>query len=110
MFSSLFQRAVTNRVLPTCRRYLSSQMPLIASPTYYVYGADTMLAFKVIPPTFKVLRNNSVVLDSNRKGRILLEWSPRAATFGECFFFAVFLGNIHGMPFSHNFPVFCSYT
>ena len=37
-----------------------------------------MLCMKLLPPVFKYLRNNqTLTLDSNKKGRILLEWIPR---------------------------------
>jgi hypothetical protein len=38
-----------------------------------------MLSVKVLMPAFKVLRSNTLVLDGNKKGRILLEWTPRTA-------------------------------
>jgi len=38
-----------------------------------------MLSVKVMAPTFRVLRSNSLVLDGTKKGRILLEWTPRTA-------------------------------
>lgn len=36
-----------------------------------------MLSIKVIPPIFRCLKNGALVMDNNKKGRILLEWSPR---------------------------------
>ena len=38
-----------------------------------------MLSVKVLLPSFRVLRSNTLVLDKNKKGRILLEWTPRTA-------------------------------
>jgi hypothetical protein len=51
--------------------------PLRSQPQYAIFGEKTMLSIKMIPPTFRCLKNGSIVLDQNKKGRILLEWSPR---------------------------------
>lgn len=48
-------------------------------PQYTVYGENCMLSLKVLLPSFKVIRNNLLVLENNKKGRILLEWTPRMA-------------------------------
>ena len=53
---------------------------------------NSMLSIKVIPPRFRVLSRGNLVLDSSKKGRILLEWSPRAEggtslySVSRCFF------------------------
>jgi hypothetical protein len=52
--------------------------PLRSQPQYTIFGEKTMLSLKMIPPTFRCLKNGSLVLDQNKKGRILLEWSPRS--------------------------------
>lgn len=57
-------------------RYPSQQMQR-ATPQYSVFGEKSMLSVKVIPPAFKQLRNGSLTMDSTKKGRILLEWTPR---------------------------------
>jgi hypothetical protein len=36
-----------------------------------------MLSFKAIIPTFYALRNNTLTLDGNKTGKMLLEWIPR---------------------------------
>jgi hypothetical protein len=69
----------------TYQRLFSSNMPyggtpmgpLRSQPQYAIFGEKTMLSIKMIPPTFRCLKNGSLVLDQNKKGRILLEWSPR---------------------------------
>jgi hypothetical protein len=54
--------------------------PLRSQPQYAIFGEKTMLAVKVMPPVFRCLKNGSLVLDQNKKGRILLEWSPRGGS------------------------------
>ena len=51
--------------------------PLRSQPQYAIFGEKTMLSIKMIPPVFRCLKNGSLVLDQNKKGRILLEWSAR---------------------------------
>jgi hypothetical protein len=51
--------------------------PLRSQPQYAIFGEKTMMSIKMIPPVFRCLKNGSIVLDQNKKGRILLEWSPR---------------------------------
>ena len=51
--------------------------PLRSQPQYAIFGEKTMLSMKMIPPVFRCLKNGSLVLEQNKKGRILLEWSPR---------------------------------
>ena len=49
-----------------------------AFPQYNVFGEQCMLAIKLLPPTFRFYRNsNTLSVDSNKKGRFLLEWIPR---------------------------------
>ena len=52
--------------------------PMRTTPQYTVFGEKTMMSVKVLPPTFRSLKNGGLVLDGSKKGRILLEWSPRA--------------------------------
>jgi hypothetical protein len=70
----------TNEVLYMRRAWFSSVSPpgpQRSVPQYTIFGEKTMLSFKVIPPTLRCLRNGALVVDSNKKGRILLEWAPR---------------------------------
>lgn len=49
-----------------------------AFPQYNVFGQQCMLAIKLLPPTFRFYRNsNTLSVDSNKKGRFLVEWIPR---------------------------------
>lgn len=48
-------------------------------PQYTIYGEDCMLSVKVLLPNFRILRSNTLVLEKNKKGRILLEWTPRTS-------------------------------
>lgn len=69
----------------------SSNAPsLKATPQYSIFGENTLLSLKVIPPTFKTLRSGALVIDHTKKGRILLEWTPKAlAGTKDCVDFAV---------------------
>jgi hypothetical protein len=49
---------------------------LKAYPQYGVHGL-TYFVMKVMPPTFKVVKNNILNVDNARKGRILFEFTPR---------------------------------
>jgi hypothetical protein len=49
------------------------------NPSYQVYGEESALTIKVMMPGFRALGSSSVVLDNKRRGRILLEWTPRNA-------------------------------
>ena len=46
-------------------------------PSYQIYGEETALTVKVIPPEFKQLASGTVVMAPGRRGRILMEWIPR---------------------------------
>lgn len=46
-------------------------------PQYTIYGPECFLSVGVILPTLKVLRNDVLVIDSNKSGRFLLEWIAR---------------------------------
>lgn len=52
-------------------------MSLRAYPQYSIFGEDCMLAVKFLAPSFRVVGANTLVVDSNKRGRILLEWMPR---------------------------------
>jgi hypothetical protein len=56
-------------------------------------------------PAFKVLRSNTLVLDGNKKGRILLEWTPRTKrTVRTCIHYLVLCvrnGYVMYNPHSH---------
>lgn len=49
---------------------------LRAYPQYTVYG-DNLLAIKIMPPGFRVVKNSILSPDAKRKGRMLLEFAPR---------------------------------
>jgi hypothetical protein len=48
---------------------------LRAYPQYSVFGENCMLALKLLPPAFQVLKSRTLVVE--RKGRLLIEWSAR---------------------------------
>lgn len=51
---------------------------LKAYPQYNIFGESCMLSVKLLPPIFRLIRSsNTLVLDGNKKGRILLEWVQR---------------------------------
>lgn len=61
------------------RRYLSYR----AFPQYSVFGEDCMLAIKIMMPQFRLIRGDTlVVLDGSKRGRILIEWTPREKATG----------------------------
>lgn len=47
-------------------------------PQYNIHGENCMLAVKLMSPTFR-LRSESLVVEQNRRGRILLEFTPRGS-------------------------------
>jgi hypothetical protein len=49
------------------------------SPSYQVYGEESALTVKAIMPGFRALGSSTMVLDSRRRGKFLLEWTPRNA-------------------------------
>jgi hypothetical protein len=56
----------------------TQQQGLRAFPQFTVYS-DTLLAVKLMPPGFRVIKNSILAPDTSRKGRILLEFAPRGA-------------------------------
>jgi hypothetical protein len=82
--SSYLARCQSSTAVAAARRSLSSNNNnnnsgvLRSSPAYNVFGEKNMLSVKVILPEWKLLKNGTLVLDQGKKGRILLEWSPRA--------------------------------
>lgn len=52
---------------------------LNAYPQYTVFGETCVLGVKVMLPSFRVLKNNTVVIDGNKRGRLLLEWTARSS-------------------------------
>lgn len=47
-------------------------------PSYQVYGEETALTIRAIPPEFRVLpKSGTIVLDSSKRGRLLFEFTPR---------------------------------
>ena len=84
MFSNCLKSPLSRKVIAASTRMgqCLSTMPnqsIRSYPQYTVYGENCMLSVKVLMPAFKVLRSNTLVLDGNKKGRILLEWTPRTA-------------------------------
>jgi Whirly transcription factor len=78
------QRHTAARFSAACRRDLSSyyggsndDASIRSYPQYSVFGENCVLALKLLPPTFQVLKSRTLVVE--KKGRLLLEWSPRAA-------------------------------
>jgi hypothetical protein len=60
--------------------YAGGGQSLRAFPAYSVFGEMCLLSVKLLPPLFRVHpNNNTLLLDSSKKGRILLEWIPRIA-------------------------------
>lgn len=58
------------------RRQYGQQMK--AYPQYAVFGEQCMLSIKFLPPVFKYLdRNQTLIVDGAKKGRLLMEWIPR---------------------------------
>jgi hypothetical protein len=84
MFTTYLKSPLSRRVLVESARKgqcLSTMpnQPIRSYPQYTIYGENCMLSVKVLMPAFKLLRSNTLVLDGNKKGRILLEWTPRTA-------------------------------
>ena len=52
--------------------------PLRAYPSYQIVAESFVMSMKLIPPQFRILRNNILGLDPSKKGRIMLEWAPRS--------------------------------
>jgi hypothetical protein len=46
-------------------------------PQYQIYGETAMVSMKTILPSFKVQKSDILSLDNTRKGRMLLEFTPR---------------------------------
>lgn len=59
------------------------------NPSYQVYGEESALTIKAMMPGFKALGSSSMVLDNRRRGRILLEWTPRNADGKQMLYYAV---------------------
>jgi hypothetical protein len=77
--ASSLAKSQNSAAVTTSTRYVSNNTGVLkSSPVYNVFGEKNMLAVKVILPEWKLLRNGTLVLDQGKKGRILLEWSPRA--------------------------------
>ena len=55
-----------------------------ASPSYQIYGETAALTLKMIPPSFKQVGKNTMVVDAKQKGRLLLEFTPRNRSAEHC--------------------------
>lgn len=60
----------------------SSSSTMRSYPQYNVWGENCWLSVRVLLPEFRMMKNNVLALDSNKKGRILLEWTPRLPSDG----------------------------
>lgn len=74
--------ALDKQVSTSCTRSLSTyggsnyNNNIRAYPKYSVFG-ENFLGMKIMPPGFRLIKNEILALDNTRKGRILLEFSPR---------------------------------
>ena len=60
-------------------RAQSSDSQVNARPSYQIYGENVVFTIKSIPPEFRAVSGGkTIVLDGSKKGRLLLEWTPRA--------------------------------
>jgi hypothetical protein len=59
------------------RLFSSNDSTKNAAPSYQVYGETAALTLRMIPPTFKQYGKSTVVVDGNKKGRLMLEFTPR---------------------------------
>ena len=54
----------------------SPNQPPRMNPIYQIYGETCAFTVKAILPEFRAM-GSTIVLDARKRGRILLEWSPR---------------------------------
>lgn len=86
---------VNGGLVPMQTRGFSTINPRIqrAFPQYAVHGEDHMLNLKMIPPGYRLVKGESIVMDNSRKGKLLLEFTPRSSsgdyTWGEQVRFAL---------------------
>jgi hypothetical protein len=52
---------------------------LNANPSYQIYGENTAFTMKCIMPGFRIVGNRTVIMETSKKGRLLLEFTPRQA-------------------------------
>jgi hypothetical protein len=64
-------------------RNSASPPSLRSAPQYTVFGENCLLSVKLLLPTLKVIKNDFLAIDGNRKGRFLFEWIPRLGD-GRC--------------------------
>ena len=48
-----------------------------SGPNYTIFGENCMLNLRVLLPEFRMSKSNYLIQDNNRRGRLLIEWSPR---------------------------------
>lgn len=59
-------------------RHMSSRGPQLKSyPSHSVFGENCILSLQMMPPGFKVLKNRVLAVDSQKTGRLILEFVPR---------------------------------
>ena len=75
--NALSQHHCGNKNTLTTRSLSSSSSSVKVNPSYQVYGEMAALTLKAIPPEFRKLGSNTVVLDAKQRGRILLVWTAR---------------------------------
>jgi hypothetical protein len=61
------------------RRFIALNPRIVRShPQYSIFGETHMVSFKMITPTYRMVRGGAIVVDSNKKGKILVEFTPRS--------------------------------
>ncbi|KAL7581432.1 hypothetical protein ACA910_022013 [Epithemia clementina (nom. ined.)] len=73
----LLQAAVGNGVVT--RSLSSFHGSVRAYPSYSVVAETCIMSIKLIPPQFRLLRSNILTLDNAKRGRLLVEFTPRIA-------------------------------
>eukprot|EP00522_Entomoneis_paludosa_P017574 CAMPEP_0172457270 /NCGR_PEP_ID=MMETSP1065-20121228/21189_1 /TAXON_ID=265537 /ORGANISM="Amphiprora paludosa, Strain CCMP125" /LENGTH=237 /DNA_ID=CAMNT_0013210895 /DNA_START=65 /DNA_END=778 /DNA_ORIENTATION=- len=53
--------------------------PLMAYPSYSIYGENGLLGMKLLSPRFKISSTNVMTLPPKERGRIMFEWIPKDA-------------------------------
>jgi hypothetical protein len=79
MFSAGSKLRMLAKILTANRALSSTTGDLKGFPQYTLYTPECFFSLRVILPPFRILRNNVLVIDRNKKGGILLEWLPRSA-------------------------------
>jgi hypothetical protein len=75
---TLHSQSITKPLSNTDRSFSSYN----ANPSYQIYGENTAFTMKSIMPGFKIVGSKTVIVDNNKKGRLLLEFTPRTSSEG----------------------------